>query len=68
MEWLQSVSLGKYSSKEDEFIGEIEKAAFKTDIMSSVEKNYFIHNDYFCVCLHGFKYHHFDKLVPSFDT
>lgn len=59
MEWLQRVSLCTYSSKEDEFIREIEKPVFKTDIVTSVEKNYFILYDYFCVWPHGFKYHHF---------
>lgn len=39
---------------------------FETDFISSVEKNYFIHDDFVCVWPHGFKYHHFDKLVPSF--
>lgn len=42
MEWLQRVSPCKYRSKEDEFIGEIEKPVFKTDVISSVEKNYFM--------------------------
>lgn len=40
------------------------KPMFKTDIISSVEKS-FIHADFICVWLHGLKYLHFYKLVPS---
>lgn len=44
------------------------KPVFKTGIISSVEKSYFIHDDYICVWPHGLKYLHFYMLVPSLIT
>lgn len=44
------------------------KPMFKTNIISSVEKSYFIHDDFICVWPHGLKYLHFYKLVPSLTT
>lgn len=47
--WFTRISLCEYRNKDDEFMEEIKKSVFKTDIISSVEKNHLVCDYYFCV-------------------